>query len=113
MKKRGPIPKGKCVLHRCDNPACINIDHLFLGTKAMNNWDMIAKGRANLLGGGNSIKGSLHPAAVLDEEQVMVIKSLLHSGSRGIDLASQFEVSPQLICDIRKERRWVHVGRGR
>lgn len=42
----GPIPKGKLVLHRCDVPACVNPEHLFLGTDADNNHDMRAKGRA-------------------------------------------------------------------
>lgn len=42
---KGEIPKGMCVLHKCDNPKCINIDHLFLGTKKDNNHDKIKKGR--------------------------------------------------------------------
>jgi hypothetical protein len=41
----GPIPDGLHVLHRCDVPACCNIDHLFLGTPADNLRDQIAKGR--------------------------------------------------------------------
>ncbi len=41
----GPIPDGMLVLHRCDNPPCCNIDHLFLGTARDNSRDMIAKGR--------------------------------------------------------------------
>ena len=44
-KFRGPVPEGMQVLHTCDTPGCINIEHLFLGTARDNMQDMSAKGR--------------------------------------------------------------------
>lgn len=44
-RAHGPIPAGMCVLHRCDNPPCVNVEHLFLGTQLDNIADRDAKGR--------------------------------------------------------------------
>ncbi len=71
----GPIPPGKgchgtCVLHRCDNPPCVNPEHLFLGSNADNVADKIAKGRARYL------RGAAHSRAKLTDAEVARIRSL-------------------------------------
>ena len=62
----GPIPKGLCVLHHCDNPGCVNPEHLFLGTHTDNMADMIAKGRKKTCNGERHLYAKLTEAGILD-----------------------------------------------
>lgn len=88
----GEIPKGMCVLHKCDNRACVNIEHLFLGTVKDNNLDMIQKGRNNLYG-----------AKKLSWEDVDFIRN---SNSSRVQLASKFNVTVGTITNIKKYHTW-------
>lgn len=69
---KGPIPEGMSVCHRCDTPACINPDHLFLGTHQENMQDAAAKGRAKQ----PAPRGGLaHHNHKLTPEQVRLIRT--------------------------------------
>lgn len=100
----GAIPVGLCVLHRCDQPRCVNPEHLFLGTKRDNNRDMAAKGR--------NARGVQAGRAKLNDDAIREIRRL-HAlgqpakGKRG--LARQFGVSSTLIQHIVHRRNWTHV----
>lgn len=94
----GQIPDGLHVLHKCDNPACVNPEHLFSGSHAENMADKEAKAR------GVSFRGSKHGRAKLTEADVAVIRA-----ARGVtqqQLADQFGVSNQLISRIKSGGIW-------
>ena len=98
----GPIPEGRHILHYCDNPNCIRIDHLFLGDQNANNQDCIQKGRDKKRG----LRGEDHNLAKFTEDQVMEIRA---SDERGKDLAKRYGVAQTTIFDIRKGRSWKHL----
>lgn len=98
----GPIPSGNWVLHRCDNPRCVNPAHLFLGTPADNVSDMHAKGRARQ----GHVIGERHGMAKLTADMVREIRA---SKDRQIDLAERFGVSRTCISDVQRRVVWQHI----
>lgn len=88
-----------CVCHKCDTPACINIDHLFLGTHADNMADRARKGRYDN-------KGCKNPSAKLTDIEVACIKKLLQEGATQSLLGREFGVSASHIGLIASGRVW-------
>lgn len=128
----GPIPKTLFVLHGCDNPACVNPKHLFLGTALDNAQDCVNKNRTatgdqngarthpeNLVrGDGHWMRrtpakinrGEATGHAKLTAEQVQDIRKRYETGSATkIQLANEFSVSRQNISCIIRRKSWAHV----
>jgi len=99
----GPIPKGLVLCHRCDNPICCNVAHLFLGTHADNIADKVSKHRHP--------HGETNGRAVLTEEQVRYIRE--HAGPRNkAALGRRFGVSAVLVGLVARGKIWKHVTSG-
>jgi len=99
----GKIPDGMHVLHRCDNPSCINPAHLFLGSNQDNMSDMANKGRSR-----KSI-GVLNPSVKLTEEQVREIKLRLKNGESVVSMEDDYPVGRELLYHIKNNRNWSHI----
>lgn len=95
----GERPAGFDVLHRCDNPPCVNPDHLFLGTQLDNMRDRDAKGRVR--------HGDQHVAARLTAEKVRRIRALYATGAVSHrQLGKLFDVSHVTIGDVLEGKTW-------
>lgn len=99
---RGREPSG-CVLHRCDNRACVNPDHLFEGTHQDNSDDCRAKLR-------HSRGDGIWTAKLTDDNVRAIIDRLREHASR-IDLAAEYGVAPFTIQRIADGTGWRHIPR--
>lgn len=100
----GKIPEGLFVCHKCDNPACVNPEHLFVGTQADNMRDMSNKGRGVSPPISN---GEDHPMSKLTGEDVIWIRGLSHLGLP--KLSKLFSVTRQNIFRILARKSWRHI----
>lgn len=104
----GKIPEGMCVLHSCDNRACVNPGHLFIGTKKDNTHDMMRKGRFRYKK-PKVMRGMESPSAKISDLSVQRIRLVGRVISQR-ELGKIFGVGQQQISRILKNERWQHVG---
>jgi len=113
---KGLIPEGKMVCHTCDNPRCVNPDHLWLGTQKENMKDCVRKGRtANGDNNGsrkrpNKLKrGSENPLSKLTEIIVKNARDKHNQGSSITSLAIKYGVSTPAMFNAINRNTWKHV----
>ena len=104
----GKIPDGLLVLHHCDNPGCVNPNHLFLGTQQDNVDDMMAKGRGFFPGPKDKTNIGRH-LRKLSVEQVKQIKKLSAHGFSQSMLGRMFGVTSANISSIQRGITWKRV----
>jgi hypothetical protein len=101
-RTHGPIPAGKLVLHRCDNPGCVNPSHLFLGTQADNMRDRSSKHR--------QATGVTNGRAQLDTYLVCEMRRMYRSGRyKQTRLAKMFGISQSVVHYIVTGKIWKGV----
>lgn len=92
------------VLHKCDNPPCVNPEHLFAGTHKENMDDMVRKGRQRKPGPNTPARGEASGKCKLTDQQVDEIRRRYRrlgiGGETSTTLANEYGVSPRYILDI-------------
>jgi hypothetical protein len=97
----GHIKEGMIICHHCDNPPCVNPFHLFMGTHKDNVIDKKSKGR--------DIIGEKNGRSKLTEKDIPVIRRLLASKIRQVDIAKQFGLANRTISAINTGHTWTHI----
>jgi len=97
----GPIPSGAFVCHTCDNPSCVNPEHLFIGSPKDNSSDMVAKNR--------QCKGSAFPQSKLTTRDIKEMRRLRNNGYTYQRLADRYKISKSHARHCVNKRYWKHV----
>lgn len=100
----GPIPDERLlVLHSCDNPPCVNPQHLRIGTDADNSRDMVQRKRHV------PVFGERNKNSKLKEADVHKIRSLAAEGYTRADIAKRFGISTSSVNGVVNRRTWTRV----
>ena len=98
------IQDGMCILHICDNPKCVNPNHLIEGTQQDNMTDMVNKGR------GRGCKGEKHHKSKLTEKQVLEIREKYsQGGTTQRKLGEEYNVTHGIIGKIIRYELWTDI----
>lgn len=97
----GEIPPGIFVCHKCDNPLCVNPDHLFLGDHQDNMTDMVQKSRQT--------SGEKNARAFLTEGEVLAIRADRKAGDTYNAIAQRYGIAMMTAYYICIGRRWKHL----
>lgn len=91
---------GLCVCHTCDNPKCVNPEHLYLGTPQDNMNDKVARNRQS------KMPGESHPMAKLSREDIINIRNDRRSSR---DIGKEYGISHSHVLRIKKGEKWNSV----
>jgi len=101
---------GMFACHICDNPSCVNPDHLFVGSHGDNMRDMFSKKGSEILKPAwDSVRGEKNKKAKFTADVAKEIRDRYDAGERPTALAREFGVLPTCVCNIGKRRNWKHI----
>lgn len=99
----GPLPRTTFIRHRCDNPLCVRLDHLTIGTPKQNSQDMVERGRSSF--------GARNGSAKLTEAEAMDALSRARKGETYASIARTYGVTPENISMLANGKTWKHLHR--
>jgi len=105
----GKIQIKMLVCHKCDNRLCVNPRHLFLGTHSDNSKDCARKNRCNLQRTKERPKGQTHSHAKLTNEDVLLIRNVLHKTMPTKEIALKYNIGKDAITRIINRKTWDHL----
>ena len=95
---KGPVTSGLMLRHTCDNPFCVNPDHLLTGSSRDNMRDKVTRGR--------QVRGSRTWSAKLSEDDIIAIRNDI---ATNVAIAEKYSISSSHVSRIRSMKKWKHV----